>query len=1039
MNKDNKIIEKKVSRRWFLKGTGFLGAAAFAAPLFDDPLQQVLGNVWEDDPHGTNAANDDYGAQNVIYSTCEQCNTHCTIKAVTKESTQSQPSSSLIRKLAGNPYSPITTLPFGPIPYSTPATKAAKGKDTLAVEGRAYRGGRTCLKGQAGIQTAYDTQRVRNPLKRVGPRGSGEWKSISWEQAITEIVKGSPDLGTPGLQSMWGFAPKNVVMANWEKVKKGEIPQGDFDAKYKDVLIDTKHPDFGPKANQIACLGGNRRDFIRDRIWFKGLGSINFDDHGGACGASGVIGNVRSYQSKAPKKRLYADLENAEFVIVWGTNPMVANRGPSFLAPMLTNALSRGMKMTVVDTRLSRTAEKATTWIPIEPGTDAALALGMGRWIIENKRFDERYLRNPNLKAAEVDGEPTWSDASYLVVISDPKRPKLRASDLGIGTKEQFVVMENGKPVPHNAALEGDLEVDTEINGLKLKSVFTLYKERVIEKTLNDYAKRAGITEKQIIDLAKEFTSHGKKAAIMVYRGVGMHANGYYTARSINMLNHLIGNHDWKGGSITTGARHKDLDGRYDLKTVPNANIAWGIPLSRRQSEYEKSSLFKRDGYPAKRPWFPVAGNSSEEVIPSAAEGYPYSLKALFIYRMNPVLTFPAGEFTRQILQDSKQLPLLVASDIVISESSKYADYILPDLTYLERWARKTITPSFPLKVTHFIQPVTRVYPEPRDIQDVFIEILKKMNLPGVGENAFKDGSALNSIEDFYLKMIVNIALDGTPVPDANAEELEIFTESRKNALGKFFDEARWKQALKPEEWAKVVFVLNRGGRFEPTGGEYIGEHMKYKLDGMALFYDEKVAASKHSFTGEFFDGLPKLEEIRTFDYKEVKQNQPFKFINWKARNLGTHRTISNTWLREIKTENYIWINPVDAGQRGLKDGDKVKIKSDDFETYGHVMLTEGIRPGSIGAAYNYGHSAYGSKPVIIDGKPSKGLKAYGHTPFRVLKPLEQKTGYAQGRDTGFLPNSLLKLDPQLKNTSLIDPIGGGVASLDTKVELTKA
>ena len=266
-----------------------------------------------------------------------------------------------------------------------------------------------------------------------------------------------------------------------------------------------------------------------------------------------------------------------------------------------------------------------------------------------------------------------------------------------------------------------------------------------------------------------------------------------------------------------------------------------------------------------------------------------------------------------------------------------------------------------------------------------------------------------------------------------------IFTESRKNALGKFFDEARWKQVLKPEEWAKVVYVLNRGGRFEPTGGGYTGEHMKYKLEAMALFNDQKVAASKHSFTGEFFDGLPKLEEIRTFDSKEVKQNQPFKFINWKARHLATHRTISNAWLREIKSENYIWINPVDAGQRGLKDGDKVKIKSDDLETYGHVMLTEGIRPGSIGAAYNYGHSAYGSKPVIIDGKTSKGLKAYVHTPFRVQKPLEQKTGYAQGRDTGFSPNSLLKLDLHLKNTSLIDPIGGGVASLDTKVELTKA
>src|SRR5690606_28975504 len=122
----------------------------------------------------------------------------------------------------------------------------------------------------------------------------------------------------------------------------------------------------------------------------------------------------------------------------FGTNPITANRGPTWLTPRITNALSRGMKMAVIDPRLSKTAEKADYWVPIIPGTDGALAMAIGRWIVENKRYDARYLKNPNKRAAQADGEPTWSDATHLVNLSDEARPKLRAKDLGIGDSEDF-------------------------------------------------------------------------------------------------------------------------------------------------------------------------------------------------------------------------------------------------------------------------------------------------------------------------------------------------------------------------------------------------------------------------------------------------------------------------------------------------------------------------------------------------------------------------------------------------------------------------
>ena len=1038
MSKDKKL-DKKVNRRDFLKGAGILGAFAFAAPLFTDPLQQILDNVWTDDHHGVGDFTQDYTAGNVLYTTCEQCNTHCTIKTVVMQGKKEQPYSSIVRKIAGNPYSPLNMVPYNAIDYSTPIAAAAAGFGSVAVDGRGFRGGRTCLKGQAGIQTAYDATRVRTPLKRVGPRGSGKWVSVSWEEAINDIAKGSSDLGTPGLQDIWAFAPEEQVMSDWAKVEKEEMSFEDFDKKYKDVLIDTKHPDFGPKSNQIASLVGHRRDFVGERIWFQGFGSVNLEHHGGVCGMSHVTGNVRSFNPPSKvKKRMYPDLDHVEFFIAWGTNPVVANKGPTWLAPKITNAKERGMKMAVIDTRMSKTAEKADIWVPIEPGTDGALALAMGRWIIENKRYDERYLRNPNKAAAELDGEPTWSDATHLINVSDKKRPKLRAADLGIGDKD-FVVLQNGAPVPSSKATEGDLEVDTTINGIHVKSAFTLYKERVMEKSLKEYASITGIPEEQIILLAKEFTSHGKKAAIMSYRGVAMNTNGYYNTRAINMLNHLIGNYDWKGGSISAGAKYKDFAGKYDLLSVPNPNKAWGIPISRYKAAYEKSTLFKTDGgYPALRPWFPFAGSTSHELLPSSAEGYPYSLKALFIQRMSPVLSMPGGHNLVDILKDTKKIPLLVASDIVIGESSMYADYLLPDLTYLERFGRESIYPNQLHKVTSIMQPVTRVVPNARPMEDVYIDILKKMNLPGVGKNAFTDGSSLDRYEDFYIKLAANIAYDETPVPDATDEEIKLFEESRRLALGKFFNLEDWKKAVKPEEWRKVVYVLNRGGRFEAPGNEYKGEHVKYQYGDQVNFYDEGVAKGKNSFTGEFFDGLPQINPVSNYEGNQVKSDKPLKLINWKARHVGTHRNINDTWLREIRPSNPLWMNPFDAARRGLKNGDKIRISSNHHTVEGEVFVTNGIRPGTVGAEFNFGHYAYGSAPVQIDGYWTKTPAPYGNTKYNFFEPGHEESGYALGRDTGFSINDLLEMDPILKNNGLVDLIGGGASQYDTRVEVAK-
>ncbi|MFD1588877.1 molybdopterin-dependent oxidoreductase [Halorientalis brevis] len=1076
---DEASDEASATRREFVKAVGGVTAVASAGGAASE---LSLDALWRDEPHYVGTDYGEYDASDVIHTTCGQCNTFCPIKVrIADESTESAQYSSLVRKLAGNPYSFLNTQPFAQVPYGSDPEQVATGdlEGTGDVDSSRWSlsGGRMCLKGQAGIQTAFDSYRVRKPLKRAGPRGSGQWKTVSWEQAIDEIVNGADDLGHPGLKNMWGYAPQDQVMSDWEAVQNGEMEKAAFDDKYDDVLIDTDHPDLGPKANQVVDVGGFRRNFIRTRLWKQGLGSVNSFHHAGTCGFSSVMGNVRSYAG-GPKKRQYPDVENCKYLLVWGTNPMVANKGPTWLAPKLTNAIQDGMRMDVVDPRLSKTAEKAEKWVPVDPGSDAALALGMARWIIEHERYDREYLTNPSQSAAETDDEPTWNDATHLVLVDEEKQPKARAGDLGL-SGDGFVVVDatTGQLTPASEASAGTLNVDMTVDGTRVRSVWSLYRERVFEHTLEEYADMAGLDPEDIADVADEFTSHGKRAAIMAYRGPAKHANGFHNQRAIATLQHLIGNYDWKGGQITPYAGYDSMSGRYNLGNVPDGYSPWGIPLLRGGVNYEDTSLFERDdGYPAKRPWFPVAPpQATQELYGSAADEYPYGVNALFIrpYSNNHVMAVAGGDQIPPILDDTDTIPLIVASDTVLGETSEHADYVLPEPTYLERWENFGTYPNKRLADEKISQPAVKVVPNARPFEDVLIDMWKEMDLPGVGENAIVDNQGnswpLHQAEDFYLKLVANIAYARDPVQPADDEELAVFKQAHEKGLGNHFDLGRWKQAVRNDEWRRVVTVLNRGGRFEEPvddyesafeehgydydyadrygdrSNAYDGDHMQYKFGGRTDFYSEVVPNGKHSYTGERFDPLPKVEDVVHYNgdvqvpiVSDGSPDRPLKLINWKPRTQGMHRTTNSPWLRETRPENPVWINSADADERGIENGDDITIDAGRKTVEATAMVTDGIRPGVVGAMWGWGRSGDGATDYSVDGETKSAVEADGHTPYEFDTPMEDEAGLAGSRDAGFAINHVQPLDSELGDTGLSDPIGGSNAQYDAYVDIQK-
>lgn len=1079
------LFKKRISRKKFLKMSGATGAGA----LLGLGMMKDFGLMKDALAFGgrKSADYDLNKADNIINSVCLQCNTGCGIKVKILDG--------LAVKIDGNAYSPLTMWPH--IPYKSPLS------DSSAIDGH------ICPKGQSGIQTLYDPYRIRKVLKRAGKRGENKWESIPFDQAVQEIVNGGKlfsnvageeNRNLEGLKDIWALKDPKIfknmagdVKEIWhvkEKDKKQEKIE-EFKEKYKehlDKMIDPSHPDFGPKNNQLLWihgrLKGGRSEFFK-RFIQDSFGSANFHGHTTVCqGSLYFTGKAMSDQfdfdekDKKAKwgagKKFYwqGDLCAAEYVIFVGASAFEANYGPPYRSHKITDGVVSGrMKYVVVDPRFSKLASKADKWMPVKPGTEGALALAMIRWIIENGKYDLKYLSNANKAASKGDKEPTWTNACWLVKVKDGKPGEfLHASDIGMPktpkTKtlkdgavveyefDNFVCYSGGQPIlfdPNNAenVAEGELLVDTEISGIKVKSALEIVRQESYKHTIKEWADICGLEEEDIIAISKEFTSHGKRACADIHRGVSQHTNGFYNVLAWYTLNLLIGNFDWAGGMSQASAYDNvgEKEGKpYDLtKLHPKKISPFGISIIRHDVKYEETTIF--NGYPAKRPWFPMASDIYQEILPSAGDAYPYSVKALIMYMGSPGYSLPAGQTQLEVLANINKIPLVVASDITVGESSMYADYIIPDLSYLERWEFQGSHPSVIWKVQPVRQPVVPPIPEevevfgekiPISLEAFFLKVAEVMNLPGFGKKALKDAGDLNRPEDFYLKMVANVAFgdekDGSKaVADASDKELEIFSNARRHLPKSVFDSGKWQAAVSPELWKKVAYVLNRGGRFDDFGAGVDGKQLKNKYGKQINMYIEKLAKAKNSITGKGFSSVAThlaIMDSQSNQIEDKKEGFDLNMITYREMAQCKSRTVSNYWLLSLLPENFILLSSADAGRLGLRNGDSVKVVSKTnpegewdlkeagkYPMVGKVKVIEGIRPGVTAFSLGHGHWAYGSRDIFINGK-------------RIIAD--------KRRAKGVHANAAMRLDPYLKNVCLQDLVGASVAFYDTYVKLVK-
>ncbi len=923
--------------------------------------------------------------QIVSPSSCLGCWTQCGVRVrIDTEKDE-------IIRIAGNPYHPLATTQ--PAAMATPVREvwAQLGGDN-GLEGRAT----SCARGSAMLAHQKAAHRVLTPLKRVGPRGSGQWQSISLEQLVQEICDGGDLFGEGHVDGLRAIRDTQT-------------------------LIDADNPEYGPKSNQLLFTDASnegRTPLIR-RFVGPAFGSVNFANHGAYCGQTYRVGTAAALGNIPGMPHGKPDWKNSRFGLFLGTAPAQAGNPFQRMGRELAEARSREentyryvVVSPVLPTSSSLAAGDNNRWMPIKPATDLALAMALIRWIIDHERYDAQFLTQPGPAAMAAAGEASWSNATHLLV-NDDKHPRygqfLRGADIGLPlptpvddktpAEDVILVQRAGSLGAHTGAEPAELIVEREITlpgedaPVAVCSAFVKLRTEAHKMTLQQYSDLCGVPVKDIEDLAREFTSHGKQAVANSHGGT-MSGAGFYTAYAIAMLNNLIGNLNVKGGWVLDAGPFGPFGPgpRYNFAQFPGAVKPSGVALSRTRFPYEKTSEFKRkkdageNPYPAKAPWYPAPGNMSSEMLAAGLLGYPYPVKAWINHMSNPVYAICGFENTLvAAMKDPKKLPLFVSVDPFINETSALADYIVPDTVTYESWGigapwadviAKTSTVRWPV-----VKPATAQTADgqPVSLESFLFAVAKELQLPGFGKGAMstKDGEPLDleSAQDLYIRAIANIAYQmGKPVGEASDDDIEI------TGVKRWMPELE--KRLKPEELRRVAMVMTRGGRFDRVDDAWAGDHLKAAHKFPVQLWHEGLARMRHSMTGERYAGCPTWFATRFADGSAMRTHYPEKdwpltMSSYKS-NLMSSMSIAADRLRQVHPHNPISLHRDDAAALDIANGDTIEVATPGARVQGVALVREGVARGAVAIEYGYGHKQLGTVAHLVDGKPTAHNPQHG-------------------------------------------------------------
>ncbi|SKA29929.1 DmsA/YnfE/YnfF family dimethyl sulfoxide reductase [Consotaella salsifontis] len=679
---------------------------------------------------------------------------------------------------------------------------------------------RACLRGRSMRRRVYNPDRLKYPMKRVGRRGEGKFERISWEEAY--------DLVADNLKRVIAEHGNEAVYLNYGTGTLG----GSVTRSW-------------PPANSLIA-----------RLMNLCGGYLN---HYGTYSTAQISFATPFTYGTSADGNSPSDIANTKLLVMFGNNPAETRMSGGGVIYHLAEARARSnARMIVVDPRYTDTAGgREDEWIPIRPGTDAALVAGLAHVLITENMVDQPFLDRYCVGYDETTLPP-----------EAPRNGHYKAYILGEGP-------------------DG------------------------IAKTPAWAASITGIPADRIIKLAREIGST-KPCCIMQGWGPQRHANGEMSSRAVLMLAILTGNVGISGGG--SGGREGSFSIPFERFPTLKNPVSTAIPVFMWTDAIKRGPEMTalRDG---------IQGKEKLDV----------PIKFIWNYAGNALVNQHADiNRTDEVLGDDSLCEMIVVIDNHMTASARYADVLLPDLTTSEQMDLVMDASAGNMNYLIFADQAIEPLFECRSIYDMCSEIAARMGV----KDAFTEGRT----QEEWLRHLVEINREKDPaLPD-----LDSF---RAAGIYKRHD---------PDGH----HIAYKDFRADPEG------HPLKTPSGKIEIYSQRladIAATWELAPDDVIDPLPiYASTFRGWDSPERK-TYPLQLtgFHFKAR---THSTYGNVDVLKAAAQQEVWINPIDAGPRGIANGDLVRVFNAEGETRLHAKVTPRIMPGVTAMGEGAWHSADSSK-----------------------------------------------------------------------------
>lgn len=786
---------------------------------------------------------------------------------------------------------------------------------------------RGCQKGSCYSQRMYSSSRVKYPLKRVGKRGEGKWKRLTWEEALSEIADRLIDV-------LRKEGPDTVLWDTGTNLSMGNQGLGFLRLA---VLLDSSILDVNPEIG---------------------------DDRQGAAVTLGKIAGGNSVD----------DWFHADLFFIWGANPIYTQIPNSHF---FLEARYNGTRVIAISPDYSPSAIHADLWVPIQVGTDAALALSLAQVIVSERLTKESFLR-------EQTDLP-------LLVREDTKR-FLREADVKIGGRQDVFYFYDlsGKTVREaprrtlnlggqHPALEGSYQAETLQGKVRVRPVFELLKAKVAEYTPERVAAITGVHAEVIRRLAREI-AQARAVTFIPSLNFSKFYHGVLTERAQLLVLALCGHFGRRGCSygnlpflpadaweLMAFLRRPGREGLEELQKE------WSPLMEKLDQEgyTEEMKIFELDRQASARglwasatlfwyihgglrelnrdarQWDPHLKRSPEAYLEeSLKKGWQY------IFPVPPkeprVLFEYGGNFLRRVRGYPMliktllpKLKLLVTVDWRMSSTALWSDYVLPAAGWYEKLDVRYATLYFPY--IHLTAPAVRPLHESKPEWEIFCRLAKAIEgrAKERGISTFVDRQGKErKVDQLYQEMTM-----GGHYREESHEELARDLVSLSTNL----EGVKWEE-LKAKGFSRLTGVgvspVSIGSACDippDRSAVSFSWHTEKKQPWPTLTRRMQFYLDQELYL-ELGEALPTYKEP-----PQVGGKYPLVMTGGHARWSIHSAWRDEAWmLRLQRGVPVIYLNTADARRRGVADGDEVEVRNDIDSFRIQAKVLPSVRPGQV-------------------------------------------------------------------------------------------